>query len=127
MGGRTAFRDIRRQLTDQELAQTGTQKIILEDFEKAEAECATLKDALNEYRDRCYRAELKVGVLTEAAKTIRSIEIMFACGLALGGWVAGLAPYLWDRLEDDSRPGWIALLIGLGLMIGAAVGRLAKK
>lgn len=56
-GRRSSFRDIRRQLTEEELKQTGVQKLVIEDFERAEMEC----EALRSYVDRFHEADKNWG------------------------------------------------------------------
>src|SRR6266446_3044623 len=60
-GRRPSFRDIRRQLTEEELRQPGVQKLLIEDFERAENECELLRS----YIDKYHQADKLVGILNE--------------------------------------------------------------
>src|SRR5258707_29952 len=73
-GRRSSFRDIRRQLTDEELKQTGAQKLIIEDFERAESECEVLRG----YIQMFHEADKQVAVLTEKLKSNVVMEILYA-------------------------------------------------
>jgi hypothetical protein len=121
--GRQVFRDVRRQLTEAELATSGVQKIILDDYERAELRCADMEAYVNRYHETDKRA----AVLEEKLKADRSIEVFFGVGTALGGAIVGLAPYVFDLFKDNRVPGSIALIVGAALMIGAAIGRAIKR
>jgi hypothetical protein len=60
-GTRAAFREIGRQLSEADLASRGVQKLILEELERAEAQCG----ALQGYVDRYYEAHERAAVLQE--------------------------------------------------------------
>jgi hypothetical protein len=97
-GRRSSFRDIRRQLTDEELKQTGAQKLIIEDFERAASEC----DVLRGYIQRYHEADKQVAVLTEKLKINVVMEILYAMGLAIGGAMISFAPSLTTEKGDTS-------------------------
>jgi hypothetical protein len=118
-GRRQAFQDIKRQLTPGELANTGTQKLILEMLLASERQC----DELKEYVENYHVADKKVGVLEEKLKTNKVNEIMFGVGVGVGCAIIGLAPYFWD----DKGKGPLVLAVGLALTIGAAIGRIVFK
>ena len=118
---RSAFRDIRTQLTPEELSQTGAQKLIIEDFLRAEAECESLRI----YVDRFHETDKQVGVLTQKLKVEKSVEIMSGVGLAVGAAIFGLAPSIWS--PQHAFLGWAALVAGGLLMAGAIVGKVARR
>ncbi len=119
-GRRQALSNVRRQLTDEELSQTGTQKMLLEMLEEAENE----KENLKSYVTSFHEADKKASVLGEKLKADRAMEILFGVGVGLGGAIFGLAPYFWDA---NSIHGILCLIIGLVLTISASIGRAVKK
>ena len=121
--GRQVFRDVRRQLTDAELASPGVQKIILDDYERAELRCTEMEV----YASRFHEADKRAAVLDEKLKTDRTIEVFFGVGTAFGGAIVGLAPYLFDLFKPSVVPGVLALVLGFGLIAGAATGRVIKR
>jgi hypothetical protein len=118
-GKRHAFRDIRRQLEDGDLASPGVQKLLLEDLERAESECEILQG----YIDRYHEADKRAAVLEERLRTQTALEIMFGVGVGLGGAILGLAPLFWDKQPQ----GALAMVVGFLLVIGATIGRVVKR
>jgi hypothetical protein len=118
-GRRLAFQDIKRQLTEAELQNTGTQKMILELLLTTEAE----RDELKNYVPKYYEADKRAGILEEKLKTNKANEIMFGAGIGAGMAIIGLAPFFWD----DKGHGPIALVVGAAITLGAIVGRICYK
>ena len=111
-GRRQAFRDIRRQLTDDDLANPGVQRLILEELERAEEQCETLQT----YVDRFYEADKRAAVLEAAASSEKTVEILFRVGVGLGGTLIGLSPSLWQ----EGLPGVLVLVVGI-VLVGSTV------
>lgn len=118
-GRRLAFQDIKRQLTEAELQNTGTQKMILELLLTTEAE----RDDLKNYVPKYYEADKRVGILEEKLKTNKTNEITFGVGIGVGMAIIGLAPFFWD----DKGHGWLVLVVGAILTIGAIFSRIFNK
>lgn len=118
-GRRQAFRDLRRQLTDEDLRSAGVQKLLLDDLERAETRC----ESLSSYVDRFHTADKQAAVLEERIKTDKASEISFGVGIGLGGAVMGLAPLFWN----EQPRGWLALGIGVALIIGATITRAVRR
>jgi hypothetical protein len=116
---RIVFKEIRRQLQETDLSSPGVQKMLLDELERAEAQC----DVLEGYVDRYHQADKRAAVLEEKLRTQTALEIFFGVGLALGGAIIGLAPLFWDQ----TFKGPIALTIGMILVLGSAVGRIVKR
>ena len=118
-GKRQAFRDLRRQLTDDELSGPGVQKLILDELEQSEAECEVLQG----YIQRYHEADKRAAVLEERTKTARVIEILHGAMLALGGAIIGLTPVFWpNRLLT-----FLTLSLGSLLVLLAVIARILKQ
>jgi VIT1/CCC1 family predicted Fe2+/Mn2+ transporter len=116
-GRRAAFQDIKRELTDAELANPGTQKLLLEMLFTAEAE----RDEYKTYIGMYYNAEKRASVLEERSKKNKTNETLFAVGVGVGGAIIGLAPAFWS---PQNLNGPICLVVGGVLVIGATLGRI---
>lgn len=123
-GRRAAFRDLKRQLADADLANPGLQKIILDELICAEEERDDLRLELKQSALNYHAADKQVGVLSEKLKSNKVNEIMFGVGLSVGGTVMGLTPFFW---EIKPLYGVIALGLGLALTIGATIARTLFK
>lgn len=119
-GRRQALRNIRRQLTEAELAQSGTQKMLLEMLEEVETE----KENIKSYVLSFHEADKKAAILGEKLNADRSVEIFFGVGVGLGGTILGLAPSFW---ASNLTHGIICIGIGIALIVGSCIGRAVKK
>lgn len=118
-GRRQALRDLRRELTDEDLSHPGVQKLILDELERADAEC----DTLSIYVDRFHEADKRAAVLDEKLRTQTALDVFFGVGVGLGGAIMGLAPQFWQHQPN----GALALVVGLCLIFGAAAGKVIRK
>lgn len=116
---RQVFGELRRALSEDDLSSSGVHKMLLDELERAEAECALL----SAYVERYHEADKRAAVLEERARPQTALEIAFGAGLGLGGAIIGLAPLFWT----DQPKGWIALLVGLLMMVAATIARAVKK
>ena len=106
---------ISRELSDEELAEPGTQKMLVAANDRLEEEVADLR----EFRDRYHDAEKKVARLEERIKERSSRklsqEILQGGGLTFGALLVGYAPSVagTDQLMAFVL-GFLAILVGLG-------------
>lgn len=70
---RRAFSKLAQELSDEELGETGTQKMMLAEINRLESEALTLKD----YRDRYNVAHTRSAVLEEKAKDSIVNEVLY--------------------------------------------------
>jgi hypothetical protein len=117
-GKRQAFSNIRRQLSETDLASPGVQKMLLEELDRAESQCEVAEG----FRERFHLADKEAAVLREKLKTVTAMEIFFGLGVAIGSILIGLAPYFWDQ----QAKGELMLAIGAVVLIGSAVARKIK-
>ena len=118
-GKREAFRNLVRQLSSDELSNSGVQKLLLEDLEKAESECETLQG----YVERFHDADKRAAVLDERLHKQTAFDILFGVGVGLGGAIIGVSPVFWDTTSK----GPIALVIGILLVAGSTAARIVKR
>ena len=118
-GRRQALRDLRRELTNEDLASPGVQKMLLDELARADGDC----ELLNGYVTRFHDADKRAAVLEEKLRAQTALEIAFGVGVGLGGAIMGLAPSLWDK----DPFGYLALIVGSLLIIGASVARVYKR
>lgn len=117
-GRRQAFRDVRRQLTDDDLQSPGVHKLILDELERAETEC----DQYRAYLERYHEADRKAAVLEEKLRPSRAVDVLFGVGVGVGSAIMGLAPTFWMV-----QPlGQLCLAVGAVLVVGATIGKLTK-
>jgi VIT1/CCC1 family predicted Fe2+/Mn2+ transporter len=119
-GRRPAFQDLKIQLTDEELANPGVQKCVLDMLNRAEEQCNDLKQIETNF----HKTDKRADVLEEKLKSNKINEIMFGVGVGLGGGIIGLTPYFWDQKPET---GVFVLAVGLLLIIGATIGRISFK
>ena len=117
--GRRALRELRRELTDEELANPGVQKLILDALEHADVEC----EELQPYRERFHAADKRAAVLEEKLKKETGYEILFNVGIGVGGAIVGVTPYFWQY----GLAGILSLAIGIILIVGSIVARLVSR
>jgi VIT1/CCC1 family predicted Fe2+/Mn2+ transporter len=120
-GRRAAFRDIRRQLTEEELRQTGVQKVLIEDFERAEIEC----EALKVYVERYHEKNVEVARLTEKLRSNVAMEIITGVGLAGGGAIISLSSLFFADPKDSTK-GVVAIGVGFLFLIGSTVAKIVQ-
>jgi len=117
---RSAFKNVIRQLTDEELKSPAVQKLILDELEQAETD----RDEMKVYMHRYHEADKRACILEEKLKTNTTIEVAFGVGMGVGGTLIGLAPSL-SQLTETYR----MLIAGSGviLVIGAIAVKMIKR
>jgi hypothetical protein len=93
--------------------------LLLEMLEEVDATCDHLQPYVGLYHD----ADKRAAILSEQLKTPKRIEIFFGVGVGLGGAIIGLGPFF-GRIGPEY--GWVAAIVGLLLVGGAAFGRILK-
>lgn len=115
-GRRAAFRDVRRQLTDDELKSSGVQKLLLDMLQEADDE----REGLRAYVSAFHTADKTAAVLDIQVKARDALDVFFGVGVGLGGAIIGLVPFFWGVKPEY---GIVTGIVGLGLTIGVTVGR----
>jgi hypothetical protein len=126
-GRRQAFDDVMTPLTPQDLASAGTQKLVLYMLQQSQNQVIELSG----YSERFHESDKRAAVLQEKldaqSKFSKSVEIAVITGTTLGGALIGVATYFWAKTPPDNTSGWLALVIGALLVIGAAIVKVSSK
>ena len=106
--GRQSFRRLSRELSLEELRETGTQKMILDLLDGLEEE----NDEQKEFKEKFHERDKDVAVLRERLKKSTAQDIVIGATLAGGSLILGHLPSLPD--------GWVAPVVG-GLLVAGSV------
>ena len=115
-----AYANLVRDLTSEELSQSGTQKLIVNDLYKAENKVKELEP----YRENYFTVFTEKEILKVQANKSNKSEILYAFAITVGGIIIGLSKMLYD-----SKPALcvIVAIIGLLLIIGGVVFKFIGK
>ena len=117
--GRRSFSNLRRELTDEELTSAAVQRMLLDELERLDRECADL----GLIRERYHTCDKKVGVMEERFKTKVSLEIMHVTCFLISGSALGYAASNWVAQPTVSL---LALVLGGVLAIAGVVAKVVK-
>src|SRR5579862_6456856 len=115
-----AYGNLVRGLTSEELSQTGTQKLILNDLSKAEAKVSELEP----YRQKYYNVFTEKAILEEKLAKTKRAEILYSFCITSGGIIIGLAKIF---LETNGKLAAIMITIGALLIIGGILFKTTFK
>jgi hypothetical protein len=119
-GRRRAFKEIRRELAEADLASPGVQKMLLEELQLAEDRC----ELLETYMERFHDADKTAAILREKLQAQKGFELLFNVSFGIGCAIIGLAPFFWEMKESAGR---LSLLVGGVLVIGAIVASVRRR
>lgn len=112
-GARRSFSKLRRELTEDELSNPGTQKMLLDELERLEGELSEAKS----YRGMYHEAAEDVAIYKERFKTHKAFEVMSTGTVSAGALIAGGT---FDTLSGTAPEyglfsiGVVLLLVGIG-------------
>lgn len=113
-----ALSGLKRELTNEELSSSGTQKMLLEELERLTEE----SNNLSSYRDAYHTADKELAVLKEKQRRNISAEIVSGACLTIGAASLGYAPAVWAAQPS----GWILLTFGIVLTFGGIAAKAIK-
>ena len=121
----SAYQKLRRDLSEEELNNTGAQKMILSDLDRLESEV----DELNCFKDLYHQKDKENAVKDEQLKTSTSKEILYAVAISLGATLIGLSPSLWfaNASSNQINFGIIILIFGVILILGGLITKFFNK
>ncbi|WP_157633639.1 hypothetical protein [Thioflavicoccus mobilis] len=111
--GRQSFRQVRRELTEDELSSPAAQRLILDELDRLEEENLELKKTRNKFHE----VDKRASVLDEKLKKHTALDILSSASLASGSLALGYAPKVW---VTGTATGPIFLVIGI-VMIAAGI------
>lgn len=116
--GKRAYSGLRRALDEDDLGQSGVQKLLLDAVDRAEEE----NERLRGFESRFHDVDKEAAVLSQRVRAQDAFEVLFVAGTTIGGVLAGLAPSLWDKQPS----GDIVLAIGSLLIVLSTVARMRR-
>lgn len=111
-GGRRSLSRVRREMTDEELAQPAFQKLMMDELERLDRACEDLLP----YRDKFAEADKRCAILTEKLKPKVAADVFFGGCTTIGSIMVGLAPSVWTV----GVVGYAILGLGIAL-VGAGI------
>lgn len=117
--GRRSFLNLRRELTDEELASPAVQRMLLDELERLDQECEDLRL----FRDRFHTCDKLAGILEERFKSKVSLEIMHVTCFLISGSSLGYAASNWGAEPTVSI---LALIFGGVLAVAGVVAKVVK-
>lgn len=109
--GRQSFRQVRRELTEEELSSPAAQRLILDELDRLEEENTELKSISKKFHE----VDKRASVLDEKLKRHTALDILSSAALAAGALALGYAPKVWSA---DTATGPIFLVIGIVMIAG---------
>lgn len=115
-----AYSNLPRGLTIEELGQTGTQKLILNDLTRAESKIKELEP----FREKYYNEFTEKSILQEKLLKSKRAEILFSFCTTIGGVIIGLAKLY---LETSWKLSLFMFVIGAALILGGILFKSSYK
>lgn len=117
--GRRSFSRMRREMTEEELSNSGVQKIMMDDLDRLENE----KSRLELFVENFHQSDKENAVLKEKAKIRVSSDILFGSCLTIGSAAVGYSPVV-NTVPDAST---ILIIVGIILMICGIASKVVLK
>jgi hypothetical protein len=115
-----AYKNLSRGLTPEELTQSGTQKLILNDLAKAESRVRDLEP----FRDSFFKILTEKNVLEERLSKTTKSEVLYSFCITTGGIIVGLSKIFYEKDGDVCA---IMIVIGGLLIIGGVLFKVRFK
>ncbi len=115
---RKALAQLKRELSDEELATPGVQKMLVEELERVEEENLDLRG----FQQKFYEQATQVAVLREKLKSWTCSEIISTACIAVGAAALVYVPEAWKTQPN----GWISLIFGALLTIAGIVAKAVR-
>jgi hypothetical protein len=115
---RKSWSQLKRDLTDEELASPAAVKMLLDEVDRLDFE----NEELTGYVDRFHEADKTCAVLREQQKSNLASDIVFTAAISLGGVLLGLLSSVRDRASFWPLLGVGVLMVATGIA-AKAIGR----
>lgn len=116
---RGAYKQLKRDLDEEELNSKGTQKLLLNDLDRLEEEVLELKI----FRDRFYETDKNYNVTKEQLRSLTSKDVFYTIVISIGGTIIGLSPSIWS---SNLQIAICVLIAGILLIIGSLISKFRK-
>ena len=103
----------RRELTDEELQQSGVRLMLLDEVDRLDEEV----HRLTEYEDKYHLADKQVGVLKEQGRKRTAVDIVYTVCVGIGVGLLMLSPTLPEPLP------WLAAALGFVLLVSGITAK----
>lgn len=114
-----AYSKVRRELSEDELATPGAQRLLLDELDRLQRQV----DELSAYRGQFHEADKRAAVLKQKLEVAVAGEIISGICLTVGAALVGIAPALWDK-----KPyGVIVVAAGIVLLVGGVLAKVIRK
>lgn len=117
-----AFSKISRELSEDELKASGTQRLLLSEIDQYE-EC---KNQLEKYRDLYYKRVADCKVYEEKLKSNAILEVTSGTLLAIGPALMTLSPSIVDENGNWYYISTILLVLGIIMLLGGVVTKFLR-
>jgi hypothetical protein len=115
---RRAFAKVRRELSEEELASPGVQKVLLDMIDTLEQQVVEG----NAFRDRFHEMDKDCATLKVKLQSSLGAEVTYGVCLSVGSALIGLSASVWDK----QPAGWLVLIIGALLTIAGILSKIKK-
>lgn len=124
-GFRSALSGLGRQLRDEELDSPGARKMLLDAYDRAEAECAELRD----YKSKFHEADKRAAILETKLRGVNALDILYSVSVCLGGVIIGYGPSIAGLIRPELAGNYLSMCgyVGVGLIIIACVVRIIAR
>lgn len=113
---RRAYSNVRRELSEEELAHPAVHRLIISDIDQCEDRISELE----KYQDDFHAADRSKAVLEERLQSKTSLDILHDVSLGVGFFLCGLSPSIWNERA------YAVLSLAAGVLL-IVCGILAKK
>lgn len=111
------YSQIKREISEKDLESPAVQRILLGEVDKLQYRVANLEIVEMQF----HTVDKKCAVLEESIKTFKSHEIIYGFCLTVGSAIIGLSSLVWN-----AGYGWVPIIIGSLLVIGAVLSKVIK-
>ena len=123
LGTHKAFRNLQRDLSQDDLNSPGTQKMLLAELErleisnvKVESKCESLNKELKEYNEKYHKCDKEKAILENNLNHETKNEILYAFCLTVGSALFGISFSI-----REATFWWITTILGISIMVGGLI------
>lgn len=111
------FAQISRQIDEADLDSPAVKRILLGEVDTLQLRVSKLESTEKQY----HVIDKECAVLREKIKSLSSQEVLYGFCLTVGSVIVGLSTLVWN-----DGYGWVAILIGASLVVGAVLSKVIK-